>query len=83
MTCDVLHLTPMPQDIDSKADASNGGASASHVSLDTGGSGGLWEPIRAPPVEGGQPGGRLERSNSFDSNSSEGFGFNARDGSGL
>jgi hypothetical protein len=57
------------------------------MSLDTGRSGGLWEPIKIQPVGSSEEKpGRFERSNSLDSHnslSSDGFGFNARDGSGL
>ena len=82
----IPHLTSKLQEADAQADAPTGTSSHAPVSFDTGGSGGLYEPMRKPPVglaEGGQPRGRLERSNSADSNSSEGMGFNARDGSGL
>jgi hypothetical protein len=79
------------QEIDSKVEnlsASGGGNfNVSQLSLDTGRSGGLWEPIKIQPAGYSEDkSGRFERSNSLDSHnslSSDGFGFNARDGSGL
>ena len=76
------------QEIDSKADGmtSTGNISLSlgQLSLDAAGSGGLWQPVKmnSEGVADGRA-GRMERSNSLDSHSSDGFGFNARDGNGL
>ncbi len=78
------------QDIDSKVESSASGGGSFNVgqlALDTGRTGGLWEPIKIQPVGyNDDKSGRFERSNSIDSHnslSSDGFGFNARDGSGL
>jgi hypothetical protein len=46
------------------------------------GPGGLWQPVPAKPNQSDKA-GRFDRSNSLDSNSSDGCGFNAREGSGL
>jgi hypothetical protein len=76
------------QEIDSKADgmSSTGNISLSlgQLSLDAAGSGGLWQPVKmdAAGVADDRL-GRMERSNSADSHSSDGLGFNARDGNGL
>ncbi len=76
------------QEIDSKADgvSSTGNISLSlgQLSLDAAGSGGLWQPVKMNDSGVGDDRvGRMERSNSFDSHSSDGLGFNARDGNGL
>lgn len=75
----ITHLTTS-QECDSKHDSSFP-TSAPLDSLD---SGGLWQPIKAqtrPQYD--DAAGRFDRSNSLDGNSSDGFGFNARDGNGL
>jgi hypothetical protein len=76
------------QVIDSKSDtiSSTGNVSLSLglLSLDAEASGGLWQPVKpTASSDAAVRSGRVERSNSFDSHSSDGLGFNARDGNGL